>query len=68
MEWITDRAPNSPGIYAVYLTPNIYDPKCFGFAYFDGFGWLLAHQSGTDIFPYRGNPVWSVIDWGNDES
>lgn len=40
--------------------------SCFGFAYFDGKGWILPTQAGRGLAPYRGNPIWSVINWGKD--
>lgn len=66
MEWIEDRNPNSPGMYSVYNTNSNSLPQCFGFGYFDGNGWILPSQAGTQIYPYRSSPVWSVIDWGKD--
>lgn len=65
MIWIKDRQPYSKGMYAIRLLP-INELKSFSFAYFDGQGWLIPSQSGEKVHPYRGNPEWSVIDWGND--
>ncbi len=66
MKWIKDRNPISSGMYAIRLQPT-YELESFKFAYFDGKGWLIPSQSGDEVFPYRGTPEWSKIDWGQDE-
>ena len=67
MEWTRDRDPKSKGLYAIQLKFLDNDPNGLGFAYFDGIGWKLPCQVGKELTPYRGRPLWSVIDWGNDK-
>ena len=65
MEWIKDRNPHSPGLYGVRV--NITrDTAVFEFAYFDGKGWIRPSEVNQEYFTYRGQPEWSVIDWGKD--
>lgn len=67
MKWINDRNPNSPGMYGIYLSSDLTLYNNFGFAYFDGEGWIMHSHVGTSIIPYKSNHYWTVIDWGKDK-
>ncbi len=66
MEWIKDRNPKSPGMYAIKPYFESYAIDNFWFAYFDGEFWRLPQETDHWSYPSRKNPEWSTIDWGKD--
>lgn len=66
MKWISDRKPNTPGLYGVLINDQRWNPDCFIFGYWDGKGWKIPSQSDIECSPYRGNPTWCKLEIGTD--
>ena len=58
-EWITDRNPESPGIY---LIRNFMATRSY-LCYFDGQNWSIPNcESWDDCI----NPHWKIVNLGKD--
>lgn len=67
MEWISDRDPKSPGLYASLYDDQKWNPNNLNFAYFDEEGWKIPAQCDLKTAPIRGRPyAWAAVKWGTD--
>lgn len=66
MKWISDRNPNSPGLYGVLLNNQRWNPDGFTFGYWDREGWKIPSQSDLKLAPYRPVRTWCKLEIGTD--